>query len=535
MKMPGHTKERGGWTRLPRPVQVPDGRAGTQAADMTPVSRAAGALLHPVTLTAIVVLLLNDHAFKHAWPDTWWTGKLSDLAWMVFAPPALALVLALVVPRTRSWGSRVFVVAYFGLALLYLAYNFNEPLHDAIMASFALLTQAENMSPFDPTDAIVIPPALLLAAWVWHRGRRPPRLRPVPAMIVLVVAGLASVATSSDDPSYGITELTRQEDVLVASVCFIRWYSSDDLTGTVRDVYRSSDGGLTWRHSEDHSEALCSREQEIDRIETSRGLIELRPGEGVFLIQDEDAILEVDTSFMNDRGFQALTYDELRDRGVFVEDVSLGLFAVETVPDGENVVVATGHTGVLVGLPNGSWEWVRVGPYGLTSDFPEARQDQVRKFRSVLIIIVAGILGAAVPLLLNAIVRSHRAERPNATVWPIVSAVPLALLALIWGTELWAFPRYGSEGLIIFPYVLLIFFVLGLLFWWPRSVVPWAVLVCIAAGVLSAVAAVTLLNLWAQTNLSLVLAKVFIEVALAAFIATAFYILRRGEPKAVRG
>src|SRR5687768_10907746 len=96
---------------------------------MAPIPEAAGALMHPVTLMAIAVLLLNDHVFKHAWPGTWWTGKLSDIAWMVFALPALALVLAFAVPRTPRWSNRVFVIAYVGLALLYFAYNLNEALH----------------------------------------------------------------------------------------------------------------------------------------------------------------------------------------------------------------------------------------------------------------------------------------------------------------------------------------------------------------------------------------------------------------------
>lgn len=203
MNATARVNERYEQTHQPQSAQVRSGRAGTQLADITPLSRAMGALLHPVTLTAIAVLLVNDHVFKHAWPETWWTGKLSDLAWMVFAPPAVALVLTAVVPRTRSWGNRVFVVAYLGLALLYLVYNFNEPLHDVIMSAFALLTRAENTSPFDPTDAIVIPPALALATWVWNRGRRvpwPSRPRLVPALAILLVVGLAGVATSSDDP-----------------------------------------------------------------------------------------------------------------------------------------------------------------------------------------------------------------------------------------------------------------------------------------------------------------------------------------------
>ena len=47
----------------------------------------ASALTHPATVAAVVVLLLNDALFKSLWPDSWVTGKLSDLAWVVFASP----------------------------------------------------------------------------------------------------------------------------------------------------------------------------------------------------------------------------------------------------------------------------------------------------------------------------------------------------------------------------------------------------------------------------------------------------------------
>jgi hypothetical protein len=529
----------------PRRAQVLDGRSEAQVTSMLPLSRATGALLHPVTLTAIAVLLLNDHVFKHAWPDMWWTGKLSDFSWMVFAPPALALVLAIVVPRTPSWGNRVFTVTYVGLALLYLVYNLNEALHDAIMAAFALLTQAENTSPFDPTDVIVIPPALMLATWVWRRSHRPPRLRPVPAMIVLVVAGVASVATSSDAASYGIVDLTQQEDVLFASTCFKYW--SGDSDGTVRDVYMSSNGGLTWgraRLEDDFSGARCSTQQTFDRINTSRGLMELRPGEGVFLVIDGIASLEVDMSFINDPVIQALTYDQLSDRGVFIDKVSVGLFDAEIAPTSENLVIATGHTGVLVGLPDGSWEWVRVGPYALTSQSPAARQDQVQKFRSLLLIAVAGFIGGAAPLLLNAIYRSIRDRRPHKTAGLLASAVPLVLLALIWIGELRGFPAVGPPGFIIFPYGILILMVFGFSFFWLSYTSVQAGLVGVSyislrAGLvgattmlLSSTAVAIMLTLWAQTTIfSLVLTRLLIAFTLAALIAAAFYILRRSEQK----
>ncbi len=51
-------------------------------------------LLHPATIAATVLLIANDHLLKRAWPGPV-TGKLSDVAGLVLAPPVLGLLLAL--------------------------------------------------------------------------------------------------------------------------------------------------------------------------------------------------------------------------------------------------------------------------------------------------------------------------------------------------------------------------------------------------------------------------------------------------------
>ena len=49
---------------------------------------------HPATVIALLVLVVNDHVLKAAYPG-WVTGKLSDAAGLVLAPPLLAAVLGL--------------------------------------------------------------------------------------------------------------------------------------------------------------------------------------------------------------------------------------------------------------------------------------------------------------------------------------------------------------------------------------------------------------------------------------------------------
>ena len=117
----------------------------------------ASAVTHPVTVAALVVLLLNDALFKALWPDSWVTGKLSDLAWVVFASPLLAFVLSLFLGRSVFGRRAAIIIAYVGCRLLYAAFNTFEPIHDRILWGLSLVAGGTAGSPLDPTDSLVIP------------------------------------------------------------------------------------------------------------------------------------------------------------------------------------------------------------------------------------------------------------------------------------------------------------------------------------------------------------------------------------------
>ena len=199
--------------------------------------RAESALTHPITVTSLGLLLLNDLLLKAIWPHSWLTGKLSDLAWLVFALPLLAFLLSFAVRGNRTGRRLAFVAAYAGLPLLYAAFNTFEPVHDLIMRGISLAGGAAG-SPRDATDCLVIPLAWATALWVWRR--RPAasgamRLRW--AVLVAGVAALASVATSYPEPLYGVQRVGVSDDGVV--------FAQADY-GT----YESLNGGVTWRSIE---------------------------------------------------------------------------------------------------------------------------------------------------------------------------------------------------------------------------------------------------------------------------------------------
>lgn len=77
-------------------------------------------LSHPASIAAVALLLLNDHVLKSAWPS-WTTGKLSDVAGMVFFPLLLAALAELFLPLRRLTHHRVMAACIGATAAVFTA------------------------------------------------------------------------------------------------------------------------------------------------------------------------------------------------------------------------------------------------------------------------------------------------------------------------------------------------------------------------------------------------------------------------------
>ena len=76
------------------------------------------ALSHPVTIAAVALLLMNDHVLKSAWRSSA-TGKLSDVAGLVFFPLLLGALIGSVAPR--RWSPRWIVAGCIAATALVFA------------------------------------------------------------------------------------------------------------------------------------------------------------------------------------------------------------------------------------------------------------------------------------------------------------------------------------------------------------------------------------------------------------------------------
>ena len=182
---------------------------------------------HPATVIALLVLVVNDHVLKDVWPGVL-TGKLSDAAGLVLAPPLLALVVRR--PAAALWS---------------VAVGFTLVKSSGYAASLASdlwgLVHGPSVVRADPSDLLTLP--FLGVAWWAYRSalRRPMASRWVRALRMAVLLPLALggvVATSEVPASYATRVVSTKQAVYLIS----------ESRGKTEWVV-SFDDGLSWKES----------------------------------------------------------------------------------------------------------------------------------------------------------------------------------------------------------------------------------------------------------------------------------------------
>lgn len=148
-------------------------------------------LLHPGSIGALVLLVLNDHILKAAYPGVV-TGKLSDVAGLILAPVVVVSIIEVVrSARGRPWGPSptlaALAVAVVGLG--FAAAKLFEPVAEAYRVGLGVLqwpfaaavavlrsVPVPGIQPVafvaDPTDLIALPALLLPLLLGRRRGDR---------------------------------------------------------------------------------------------------------------------------------------------------------------------------------------------------------------------------------------------------------------------------------------------------------------------------------------------------------------------------
>lgn len=197
-------------------------------------------LAHPVTVVALGLLLVNDHLLKRAYPG-WLTGKLSDVAWLVVAPPLFATLVGATAAVLRR-PVRPAVLAAVAIAVVGGAFAVVKTTVGGAAAASAVLSVVAGPSVVlrDPTDLIALP--ALAVVWAVGHPRRQRASAPVRPRgdrgwsvwwpVVVPLAVLATAATSQADDPVGVTDV----DVVAGTLVIVDDYST-----------YATDDGRTWR------------------------------------------------------------------------------------------------------------------------------------------------------------------------------------------------------------------------------------------------------------------------------------------------
>ncbi|GAA4593198.1 hypothetical protein BJY16_000889 [Actinoplanes octamycinicus] len=198
-------------------------------------------------MVALALLVVNDHLLKAAFPGPL-TGKLSDAAGLVLAPPLLAALTALIIPRlpARRSGPLAMLTVAAGFALV------KTFPYAAALASSAWSLLTPSLIRADVTDLLALP-ALALSWWSLRRARQAPapigsRLFRALRVGVLLPLALFAVAATSPVPTSRATDVLATPDGAIHVRMELSRFSGDWAV--------SHDGGHTWA---DEPEPVAAR------------------------------------------------------------------------------------------------------------------------------------------------------------------------------------------------------------------------------------------------------------------------------------
>lgn len=308
------------------------------------------ALGSPVAAFSVVLLVLNDHLLKQAWPG-WVTGKLSDVLGLVVAPLLLGVVLAaLGVRRWRPWAV--------GLVLTgFLAAKTSAAGAAAVSVAWSL-TGIPTHIRADPTDLLALP-AVLVVVPLWRQAEDGDRRRRVAGVLgtaLLPLGVLATAATSPCDTDEAITSVDvvvgrlsggddeRQTILVLRDHHDLRSIDASGTVSTLPAVEAERIGAPAW-----NDDACLPDARTCWRVGAANDAVEASV--------DGGRSWDTELTFSGEQQEEAL--EGVGESCGEEPQASLDHLAVMATPDGPVVAVTAHHAGAWLRGPTG--EWRRVG------------------------------------------------------------------------------------------------------------------------------------------------------------------------------
>lgn len=371
-------------------------------------------LVHPITVAALVVLLINDHVVKSAYPG-WITGKLSDIAGLVVAPALLASLVTILARRAPA--EKVAFVAVAVVAAGFVVVK-AFPAAAAVASAAWSVVAGPSLVLADLTDLLALP--ALGGAWLaWTRARhRPAPGRVARAVRVAVVApvalaGVVATAKAEVTLPYAVgvgPGLSGHATALVARI-------DSDLGGRRYDIVLTSQDGRSWRSSFDalktatavQIEAVIKAAQATRTVACAADKVtcwRVVPGQLAVEESVDGGTTWTAAWSMSDpqreRYLRAVTEDAREVLTYAIGDLEheMACTNVSIVPRAGTVVVACGLAGFVSRSPSGTWSML--GFDGQGPDFFTSSDGYQR-----IVILLSGLLTLLVGAEIHAMRRSR--------------------------------------------------------------------------------------------------------------------------------
>ncbi|MEU8296690.1 hypothetical protein AB0C04_05315 [Micromonospora sp. NPDC048909] len=316
---------------------------------------------HPFSVAALVLLVVNDQLLKAAFPGLV-TGKLSDVAGLVIAPPLVAVLLTLLAPRLPA---RAAVGVGLGLVGVGFAVVKSSGYAAAGASAIWSVVSGPSLVRADRTDLLTLP-ALLVAAWSWSRARREPvgrRPARLVRLLVLLPAAMFAVAATSPVHYPDAVQATVADGRLVAG-----FGTGYDTYASFANTWRlSQDGGTTWRDPTGTEEEALRRRIMPAAEPVRQGCSAAVPARCYRLAsgrirveQSDDAGRTWRLAWEVTKAQRAVLIQQYQQPGRGGERVAGQELTVQDTDDGRHVVlVANGRDGFALRRADGVWE--RIG------------------------------------------------------------------------------------------------------------------------------------------------------------------------------
>ena len=312
-------------------------------------------LAHPLSITAMMVLFINDHFLRIYYPS-WITGKLGDFAWLYFSPLALAVVLSFILPRRLKENSLTIILISIGLICgIFLLGKTSVQVNAWMKEGIGLLLRRPVSLHRDPTDLIALL-AVGGAYLTWTKQKKSETINYRKGFVLFVISAALTIGNAAE-PDYGITCLEIQEGRLIAGN---NWYK----------YFESRDGGLSWEEISVEEQYRCDpyNQDEITINAPDNDQLLFRAGEGNELEESHDG----GKSWAAVPGIHHMSQAEIAwSEQTHSAYYRPGPQGVVSDPQSGNLVFAMGLEGILVRTGEGEWIPVSAGDYKLDNLTPD--------------------------------------------------------------------------------------------------------------------------------------------------------------------